>query len=264
MTVTKGFKKSLILLSISFLAACNTSKATTAQRLQSISKIDNFTFSYHTVIEYPELSIIFDGEGQITKEGLSSSESSYSVYEYELSYIKESADLVKYESVEKYIEDYLLKNGGTYTIDEENNLVTISDPILYYTQNFLTFDLENKQLLSTYKVFVNGEAKLINEEILEPEVLTYKDFISENMSLFEEVIQDKNRDDNNSYEIEFPNSYFYYASSGLLLSEHKMSTMRITFEGTAVRNLYYVFHGREISTSISNIGSTVLIKKPIL
>ena len=92
--------------------------------------------------------------------------------------------------------------------------------------------------------------------------MTNKDFISANNALFEEVIQDKNKADENGYYVEKPSAEFWYANSGMLLTSHKMDSIKISFDGAAINRLDYVFEGRAITTTISNIGRTSLINRP--
>lgn len=250
-----------------FIVACSGPTVTAEQRLESLSTIDNFTFKYHTVVHYetetPRRSLVYDGEGRITKNGLSTNESYYAYFEYPLNQLKDEAVNYNYSSVEKYIEDYYLREGATYKVDEANQNVTMTNLIRFYNQYFISVDEENKQIISVYRIYVTGEVELLKEEEeLKPSILTYKDYISTNKSLFEEVIQEKNKSGKNSYYIEKPTSQFYYANSGLLLTAHIMDSIRITFNGTTIQKLDYVFEGRDISTTISNVGSTALIEKP--
>ena len=262
------------------LAGCGTpnNEEYDAARLEAIRGISSFTWNYYTELNPMEESFssegktyvittkqVYVGEGRVGETGLSTSEYHYGIATYPLIYFEPEAKRLGYSDIVTYIEDYYIVEGGTYTINDQEDTVTIVDAPRYVTKCFLLLEEKsNRYFWSRYRVYQTETAAL-----QEPEYVSSAQYetsacryITKNIPLFQEVLALQNKTDSRTYYLSKPSHSFYFADSGLWMSEHKVASIQLTFEGNTWKQIEYVRDSRTVTVAISNIGSTTVEEYP--
>lgn len=277
-----GKKKGILatLLCSFVLAGCGTpnSEGYDADRFNAIRSISSFTWNYFTEVgprkepfSYEGESYfvaskeLYFGEGRVSETGLSTSEFHYEITTYPLVYFKDDAEYRGYSDITQYIEDYYLPESATYTINDQEDTVTIVAAPRYVTECFLLLDEKsNRYFWSRYRVYQTETVAL-----QEPEYVSSAQYetsacryIAKNTPLFQEVLALANKTDANTYYLANPKNPFYFADSGLWMSEHKVAGIQLSFEGNTWKQINYVRDSRAVTVTISNIGSTTVEEYP--
>ena len=237
------------------------------KRFAFIKKLDNYSWKYYTEIANTDSSkenlvkTVYIGEGHVTKTGASTEDTYYQEFVYPLEEFRNAAQKEGVD-VKTYIENSYITGNDFYAIDENAQTVTINTYRKYVLKCFVHINGNTKQY-SSYRVF-SDDVDLFYESTLESSELTYLDYISANYPLYQELLQEKNRIDTNSYRVGKPNSPFYFADSGMILTEHQVDGVRVFFSGEVISGIGYVRDGRDISVSFFDINSTILEDEPIV
>ncbi len=118
---------------------------------------------------------------------------------------------------------------------------------------------------SVFVVYQDGTTSVCQEPTLmsEEEVASsIKSFVPANKPLFEEVVNENNKDGNNVYKVINPTSLFYYADSRTDMYGHQIDSIKLTFKCENLTNIDYVNGGRLIEVKIFDIGSKNIEEYP--
>lgn len=234
-------------------------------RFTSMRTMENYSWSYYTEIPNSDSSTgriknVFIGEGTVTSLGASTYDNAYSVYVYSLTEI-EQASQNEGTNLEDYLKNNYLGEKDFYEINYEKQEVVINRYRSFSYKCFVKLDENGDRHYSSYLIFMGDqEPKLEEDRILKSSEPSMMEYLTANDQLLKEVIQSKNATDENSYYVKKPSSPFYFADSKMIMTAHKIDSIKFTFENNIIKYLDYVRDGREINVTFSNVGTTVLEK----
>ena len=262
-------------LSISACALQNVSEET---RLDKVKSIDNFSWLYQTEFNYEQevdcndvpylatQNYTYYGYGYVTSTNASTNEYVIETWTYPMDYMRALADYYEFPSVEQYIEESMLFVDALYEI--KNDTLIVQYKPAAYVKCFIILDEEtNEYYSSTFRCYADGGIDVRQEPTLmsEDEVASsIKNFVALNQPLFEEVINENNKEGSNIYKVNNPTSLFYYADSKTNMNAHQIDSMILTFKGENLTEIDYVNNGRLIEVKIFDIGKTSIEEYPDL